>query len=108
MDTWVWHQVSLELGQVHVEGSVETKGSGDGRYDLTDEPVQVGVSWSLYVEVTTADIVDGFVVDHESAVGVFEGGVGGQDGVVRFDNGGRDLGGGVDGEFELGLLSVVD
>jgi len=31
MDTWVWHQVGLELVQINVEGSVETERSGDGR-----------------------------------------------------------------------------
>lgn len=45
------------------------------------------------------DIVDSFVVNYEGVVGVFQGGVGGQDGVVGFNNSGGDLGGGVDGEF---------
>jgi len=39
---------------------------------------------------------------------VLEGGVGGQDGVVWLDDGGRDLGRWVDGKLQLGLLSVVD
>jgi len=34
VDTWVGHQVGLELGQVHVEGTVEAQGGGDGRHDL--------------------------------------------------------------------------
>ena len=34
--------------------------------------------------------------------------MGGQDGVVRLNNSGRDLGRGVDGELQLGFLSVVD
>lgn len=34
--------------------------------------------------------------------------VGGEDGVVRLNDGGGDLGGGVNGEAELGLLAVVD
>ena len=45
---------------------------------------------------------------HESAVGMLEGGVGGQDRVVRLDNGSGHLRSGVDGELELGLLAVVD
>jgi len=39
---------------------------------------------------------------------VLQGGVGGQDGVVRLDDGRRHLGSGVHGELELGLLPVVD
>lgn len=29
MDTWVWHQVSLELGKIHIKCTIETKGCGD-------------------------------------------------------------------------------
>lgn len=53
-------------------------------------------------------VVDGLVVDHEGAVGMLEGGVCSQDGVVRLNDGSRDLRGRVDGELELGLLAVVD
>lgn len=50
--------------------------------DLSNKSVQVGVSRPLNVKVPPADVVDGFVVDHECAVGVLEGRVRGQDGVV--------------------------
>jgi len=108
VDTWVWDQVSLELSQVDVEGTVESEGGGDGRDDLTDQSVQVGVSWTFDVQVTSADVVDGLVVDHEGTVGVLQGGVGGEDGVVGLNDGGGDLWGWVDGKLELGLLAVVD
>lgn len=39
---------------------------------------------------------------------MLEGGVGGQNGVVRLDDGGGGLGGGVNAELELALLAVVD
>ena len=76
-------------------------------HTLCDQTVQVLVVWSLNAEVATADVVDGLVVDHEGAVRVLEGGVGGEDGVVGLDNGGGDLGGRVDAELELALLAVV-
>ncbi|KAF4526367.1 hypothetical protein B566_EDAN014105 [Ephemera danica] len=94
VDTRVGHQVGLELSQVYVEGTIETQGSGDARDNLANKTVQVGVGGTLNVEITAADIVDGFVVNHESAVRVLEGGVG-------------DLRSGVDGELKLALLSVV-
>lgn len=53
-------------------------------------------------------VIYGFIVDHESAVGVLEGGVGGQDGVVRFNDGSGDLRSRVNGEIELGFLAVVN
>jgi len=52
------NQVGLELVQVDVEGSVESKRSGDGRDDLSDQPVQVVVGRRLDAEVSSADLVD--------------------------------------------------
>jgi hypothetical protein len=75
---------------------------------LSDQAVQVLVVGTLNAEVTAADVVDGLVVNHEGAVGVLEGGVGGEDRVVGLDNGGGDLGRRVDTELELALLAVVD
>merc|ERR1712113_340021 len=107
VDPGVRHQVGLELSQVHVQGSVEPQGGSDGGYDLSDQPVEVGVGWPLNVQVTTADVVDGLVVNHEGAVGVLQGGVGGQDGVVGLDHSSGNLGSRVDGELKLALLAVV-
>jgi len=108
MDTWVWDQVSLELSHINVEGTVESEGGSEGGDNLGDESVQVGVGGSLNVEVSSADIVDGLVVEHDGDVGVLKEGVSGQDGVVWLNNGGGDLWGWVDGETELGLLAVID
>ena len=87
VDTWVRHQVGLELGQVNIKCTIESKGRGDGRNDLTNQSIQVGVSWSLDVEVSAANIVDGFIINHKGTVGVFEGCMGGQNGVVWLNNG---------------------
>ena len=75
---------------------------------MPNESVQISVTWSFDVQVPPADIVDGFVVDHEGTVGVFEGGVGGKDGVVRLHDGRRDLRGGVHIELQLTLLAIVN
>lgn len=75
---------------------------------MTHESVQVGVGWSLNVQVSSADIVDGLVINHESTVRVLQGGVGGQDRVVGLNHGGGYLRSGVDGELKFGFLSVVD
>lgn len=45
--------------------------------------------------------------DHERAVGVLQGGVNGQDRVVRLDNGRRELRRGVYAEFKSHLFSIV-
>jgi len=108
VDSWVWNQVSLELSQIDVQSTIESEGGGDGGDDLSDQPVQVGVGWSFDVEVSSADIVDGFVIDHESAIGVLQGGVGGEDGVVWLNDSGGDLWGWVDGELQFGFFAVVN
>ena len=107
VDTWVGHQVGLELSQVDVESSVEPQGGRDGGHNLSNQPVQVGVGWSLDVQVTAADVIDGLVVNHEGAVGVLQSGVGGQDGVVGLNHCSGNLGCRVDGKLKLALLAVV-
>jgi len=107
VDTREGHQVGLELVQVHVQGTVESEGSGDGGDDLGNQAVEVGEAWGADSQVLLADIIDSLVVDHERTVGVLEGGVGGQDGVVWLNNGVAELWGGVNAELELRLLSVI-
>ena len=108
MDTWVWDEVGLELGHINVEGTIESEGGSEGGDNLRDESVEVSVGGALNIEVSSADIVDGLVVEHDGDIGVLEEGVSGEDGVVWLNNGGGDLRGWVDGEAELGLLAVID
>ena len=108
VDTWVGYQVGLELSQVYIEGTVKSQRGSDGADNLADQPVQVGVGWSLNVQVSSADIVDGLIVDHEGTVRVLQGGVGGQDGVVGLNDGSGDLWGWVDGKLQLGFLAIVN
>lgn len=107
VDTRVRDQVGLELVQIHVEGTIETEGRGDGADNLSNQAVQVLVVGTGNVQVSLADIVDSLVVDQEGTVRVLDGAVSGQDGVVGLDNGSRDTGGRVDGELQLALLAVL-
>merc|ERR1711976_734749 len=108
MDSWVWHQVGLEFSDIDVEGTIESQRGSQGRDGLGDQSVQVGVGWSLNVQGSSADIVDGFVIQHNGDISVLQQRVGGQDGVVWLNNGGGDLWGWVHGETELGLFAGVD
>ena len=108
MDSWIWHQVSLEFGDINVKGTIESEGSGKGGDNLGNKSVKVGVGWSLDIEVSSADIINGFVIDHDGNIGVLEEGVSGEDGVVWLNNGGGDLWGWIDGESELGFFTVID
>lgn len=108
MDTGIGHQVGLELCDIHVQGAIETEGSGQRRDDLGDEAIEVGVGGAFDVQGATADVVDCFVVEHDGNIGMLQERMSGEDGVVRLDDGGGDLGRGIDGEAELGFLAVVD
>ena len=108
MDSWVWHQVGLELGDIDVKGTIESQGGSEGGDNLSDKSVQVGVGWSLDIKVSSADIIDGLVIEDNGDIGVLKKRVSGEDGVVWLNNGGGDLWGWVDGETELGLLTVID
>merc|ERR1711934_683808 len=107
MDPGVGNQISLELSQIHVESAVKSQRGRDGGDDLSNEPVEIGVGGAFNVQVPAADVIDGFVIDHKGTVRVFQGGVGGQDGVVRLHDSGRDLGSGVNGKLQFGFLAVV-
>jgi len=108
MDSWVWDKIGLEFSDVHIEGSVESEGGSQGRDGLGDQSVEIGVGGSLNIELSSADIVDSFIVEHDSNIGVLQKGMSGEDGVVWFNNRGGNLGGWVDGETELGFLTVIN
>ena len=108
VDSGIRNQIGLELIQINVESSVKSERGCDGGNNLGDQTVQVGVGRTFNVEVSSADVVDGLVVDHEGAVGVFQGGVGGQDCIVRFNNSSGHLGSGVDGELKFRFLSIIN
>ena len=62
VDAWVWHQVGLELGDVNVQCPVEAQAGRERADDLGDQPVQVGVGWTLNVQVAAANVIERFVV----------------------------------------------
>jgi len=108
MDSGVGHQVGLELSDINVECTIESEGGSQGGDNLGNESVQVGVGGSLDVEVSSADVINGFVIEHDSDISVLEERVGCKDGVVGLNNGGRDLRGRIDGETKLGFLTIID
>ena len=79
MNSRVRHQVCLEFIEIHIECTIKTKGGSDGRDNLGNDPIQVGVGWSLSVELLTAYVIYGLIVYHECTVRVLQGGMRGQD-----------------------------
>ena len=68
MNSRVRYKIGLEFRQVDVESAVKTQGCGNGRYYLPNQTVEIGVSWSFNVEISTTDIVDSLVVNHETTI----------------------------------------
>lgn len=71
MYTRIWNQVGLEFGKIDVKGTIETEGSSDTGDHLSNDTVDVSVGATFDIEVTVADIIHSFVINHESAVRVF-------------------------------------
>lgn len=75
---------------------------------MTNEAVQIGVTWPIDVKVPTANIVNSLVINHKGAVGMLQGGMSSKDGVVRFHYRGGNLGSRVDRKLQFGFLAIVD
>jgi hypothetical protein len=108
VNTRIRHQVGLEFSKINVQSTIESEGNSDGGNALSGKSVQVGVGRSLDFKVSSAHIVQGFVINHEGDIGVFQHSVSAEHGVVGFNNSSGNLRRGVDSELNLGLLAVVD
>jgi len=104
----VWHQVGLELGDIDIQGAIESQRGSQGGDNLGQQSVQVGVGWALDVQVAAADIVESLVVVHDGHISVLQQGVDAQDSVVWLHHSGGHLWARPDSEGELGLLAVVN
>lgn len=78
------------------------------RPTLGNQTVQIFVFRSLNPKTPFANIVDGLVVDHETAIGMFESGVSGKDRIVRLHNRSRNLWGRVHTKLQFTFLAVID
>lgn len=107
VNSWVRNQVSLELIEIDVQSTIETKRRGDGADNLSNQSVEVLERRTRNVQVATADIVDSFVIDQEGTIGVFDSAVGAENSVIWLDNSGRNSWSWVNCEFELGFLAIV-
>lgn len=85
------YQVGLEFSEIDVESAVKPQRGRDGRDDLADKTVEICVGWSFNVQIATANVVDGLVVDHEGAIGMFQCRVRGQNRVVGLHDSCRNL-----------------
>ena len=72
MDSGIGHEVGLEFSDINVKGTIESKGGSKGGDNLSDESVQVSVGWSFDIKSSSADIIDSFIIKHDSNIGMFK------------------------------------
>jgi len=72
MDTWIRYQVGLEFTNINVQGTIESKRGGKRRDNLSNESVQVGIGWSFNIKISSTDIIDGFIIEHDGNIGMFK------------------------------------
>ena len=107
MKSWEWDQVNGQLSQVGVELSWESEAAGDTGKGSRDEMVKITVGWGGELEGSEADIVEGLVINAHNLIGVLDELMDGEGGVVRLNDGIRDLGGGHDGEGAHNSVGVL-
>ena len=91
MDTWVGHQVSLELCQINILSTVKAQRGRDRRNNLRNQTIEVSVSRTFNIQISTTYIIDCLVVNHESTIRVLQSSVGSQNRVVWFNNSSGNL-----------------
>ncbi len=76
VDARVGHEVDLKLIDVDVQGALEAQRNRQRGNHLRNQTVEVLVCGLLHSQLVLADVVDGFVVEHECHVSVFQQSVG--------------------------------
>jgi len=71
MDSWIWDEIGLEFGNIDVQGTIKSEGGGKGRDNLSNESIQVGIGWSFNIKISSTDIVDSFIIEHNGDIGMF-------------------------------------
>merc|ERR1712123_31734 len=77
MDPGVGDQVGLELCQIHIECPIKSERCSDGRDNLTNQTVEVGVGRPLNIKIPTTYIIDGLIVHHKGTIRVVKSGMSG-------------------------------
>ena len=98
MESWEWNKVDSELSEIGVKLSWESEAASDTGESSRDEMVKITVGWGGELKGSEADIVKGFVINAHNLIGVLNKLMDGEGGVVRLDDGIRDLWGRHDGE----------
>merc|ERR1739838_1231957 len=107
METRERNQVHSELSQVGVELTGESEAAGDTGESSRNEMVKITIGRGGELEGSEADIVKGLVINAHNLIGVLDKLMDREGGVVRLNDGIRDLGGRHDGEGDHLSVGVL-
>jgi hypothetical protein len=107
METGEGDQVDSDLSQVRVELTWETEAASDTGHGSGDQVVKITVGGGGELKGAEADVIKGFVINAHNLVGVFDELMDREGGVVRFNDGVRDLGGWHNGESGHDSVGVL-
>ncbi len=71
MNSWIWDQVGLEFSDINVQSTIESQRGGQRWDNLSNKSVQVGVSRSFNVQLSSANVINGFVIEDNCNISVF-------------------------------------
>jgi len=71
MDSRIRYKIGLEFSDINVKSTIESEGGSKGGDNLRDESVKVGIGWSFNIESSSTDIIDSFVIKHNSNISMF-------------------------------------
>mgnify|MGYP003571699848 CR=1 FL=1 len=91
METGEGNKVDSEFAKIRVKLTGETKAASDSGHNGRNEMIEITISGGGELEGTEADVVEGLVVNAESLIGVLNELMDGEGGVVRLNNGIRNL-----------------
>lgn len=71
MNARIWYEICLKFVKIDVESPIEPQAGRDRTDNLGNQSVEMFIVWSCDIKVSSANVVDCFIVDKECAVGVF-------------------------------------
>merc|ERR1719195_535537 len=107
VDSRIWNQICLKLCDVDIESTIEAQRCCQRGDDLGQQAVQIGVRWTLNVQIPATYVVECFIVVHDRDIGVFKQGMYTQHSVVGLNHRCCHLWACPHSETQLGLLPVI-
>jgi len=107
MESGERNEVDSELSEIRVELTGESEAAGDTGESSRNEMVKITISGGGELEGSEADVIKGLVINAHNLIGVLDKLMDREGGVVRLNDGIRDLGGRHDGEGDHLSIGVL-